>query len=203
VYCIELWRNWLENTKDSVARIIFHNICSDGHFTTIGRFPYWSPLGSFRYVRLSPVTPCPPQLLQFVKNSSFVWQCSRTCIVICSLFWSCGMRRCEVWPCAVSSAVFISSENDTLKNNAYASSCFRLAELVQKPFSFQRGSNETQNWCRNLSAFREEAMRQTVVFDCSAESRNGVTSIKDAEYSWCLPTSRMYRNVEHIYGICN
>ena len=31
--------------------------------------------------------------------------------------------------------------------------------------------SDWQNWCRNLSAFREEAMRQTVVFDCSAESR--------------------------------
>jgi len=50
-------------------------------------------------------------------------------------------------------------------------------------------------------AFREELVRQTVVFDCSAESRNGVTSVKDAEYSGCLPTGRMYRNVEHIYGI--
>ena len=50
-------------------------------------------------------------------------------------------------------------------------------------------------------AFREEAMRQTVVFDSSAESRNGMTSVKDAEYSGFLPASRMYRNVEHIYGI--
>ena len=50
-------------------------------------------------------------------------------------------------------------------------------------------------------AFREEAMRHTVVFDCSAESRNGMTSVKDAEYSGCLPTGRMYRNVEHIYRI--
>jgi len=50
-------------------------------------------------------------------------------------------------------------------------------------------------------AFREEAMRQTVVFDCSAESRNGMTSVKDAEYSGCLPTGRTYRNVEHIYMI--
>jgi len=48
--------------------------------------------------------------------------------------------------------------------------------------------------------FREEAVRQTVVFDCSAEPRNGMTSVKDAEYSGCLPTCRMYRNVEHIYG---
>jgi len=46
-------------------------------------------------------------------------------------------------------------------------------------------------------------MRQTVVFDCSAESRNGMKSVKDAEYSWCLPNSRMYRNVEHVYGICH
>ena len=50
-------------------------------------------------------------------------------------------------------------------------------------------------------AFREEAMRQTVVFDCSAESRNGMTSVKDTEYSGCLPTGRMSRNVEYIYRI--
>ena len=50
-------------------------------------------------------------------------------------------------------------------------------------------------------AFREEAVRQTVVFDCSAEFRNGMTSVKDAECSGCLPTGRMCRNVEHIYGI--
>ena len=50
-------------------------------------------------------------------------------------------------------------------------------------------------------AFRGEAMRLTVVFDCPAESRNGMISVKDAEYSGCLPTGRMYRNVEHIYGI--
>ena len=52
-------------------------------------------------------------------------------------------------------------------------------------------------------AFREEAMRQTVVFDSSAESRNGMTSVKDAEYSGFLPASRMYRNVEYIYRICH
>ena len=51
-------------------------------------------------------------------------------------------------------------------------------------------------------AFREEAMRQTVVFENFAESRDGMTSVKDAEYSGCLPTGRMYRNVEHICGIC-
>ena len=50
-------------------------------------------------------------------------------------------------------------------------------------------------------ALREEAMRHNVVFDCSAESINGMTSVKDAEYSGCLPTGRMYRNVEHIYRI--
>ena len=33
-------------------------------------------------------------------------------------------------------------------------------------------------------AFKEEAMRQIVVFDCCAESRNGMTSVKDAEYSF-------------------
>jgi len=50
-------------------------------------------------------------------------------------------------------------------------------------------------------AFRKEAMRQAIVTDCFAESRNGMTSVKDAEYSGCLPTGRMYRNMEHIYGI--
>jgi len=47
-------------------------------------------------------------------------------------------------------------------------------------------------------AFKEEAVRQTVVFDCSAEYRNGVTSVKDAEYSGCLPSGRMCRNVGRI-----
>jgi len=41
---MEFWRNWIENTKISVAGNVSHNICSEGHFTTIGRFPYWSPL---------------------------------------------------------------------------------------------------------------------------------------------------------------
>jgi len=51
-----------------------HSTCSDGHFITIGSLPYWSALGSFHWsVRLSPVTPCPPQLLQLVQNSSSVW----------------------------------------------------------------------------------------------------------------------------------
>ena len=48
-------------------------------------------------------------------------------------------------------------------------------------------------------AFRDAAMGQNVVFDCTAESRNGMTSVKDAKYSGCLPTGRMYRNVENIY----
>jgi len=49
VYCIEFWRNWIKNTKVSVARSMSLSICSDGHFfTTIGRLPYWIALGSFR-----------------------------------------------------------------------------------------------------------------------------------------------------------
>ena len=50
-------------------------------------------------------------------------------------------------------------------------------------------------------AFKEEAVRHTVVFDCSAEYRNGMTSVKDAAYSGCLPSGRVSRNVEHIYWI--
>ena len=68
-------------------------------------------------------------------------------------------------------------------------------------FLFQIGKIGAETFQMLTFAFREEAMRQNVVFDCSAESRNGMISVKDAEYSGCLPTSRMYRNVEHIYGI--
>ncbi len=66
---------------------------------------------------------------------------------------------------------------------------------------FQIGKTGAETYQMLTFASREEAMRQTVVFDCSAQSRNGMTAVKDAEYSGCLPTSRMYRNVEHIYGI--
>ena len=40
VYCIEVWRNWIWNTKITVDRNMSYNICSDGQFTTIGRLPY-------------------------------------------------------------------------------------------------------------------------------------------------------------------
>jgi len=48
-----------------------HSLYLVGHFTTtIGRLLYWSVLGSFCWSgRLSPFTPCPPQLLQLAKNS--------------------------------------------------------------------------------------------------------------------------------------
>ena len=66
---------------------------------------------------------------------------------------------------------------------------------------FQIGKIGAETFQVLTFAFREEAMRQTVVFDCLAEPRNGMTSVKDAEYSGCLPTGRMCINVEHIYGI--
>ncbi len=68
-------------------------------------------------------------------------------------------------------------------------------------FLFQIGKIGAETFQMLTFAFREEAVRQIVVFDCSSESRNGMTSVKDAEYSGCLPTSKMYRNVEHIYRI--
>jgi len=64
---------------------------------------------------------------------------------------------------------------------------------------FQIGKIVAETFQILTFAFREEAMRQTVEFDCSSEYRNGMTSVKDAEYSGCLPTGRMYRKVEHIY----
>ena len=54
-------------------------------------------------------------------------------------------------------------------------------------FSFQIGKIGAETFQMLTFAFREEAMMQTVVFDCSGESRNGMTSVKDAEYSGCLP----------------
>jgi len=66
---------------------------------------------------------------------------------------------------------------------------------------FQIGKIGAETFQMLTFAFREEAVRQTVESDCSAEFRNGMTSIKDADYSGCLHTGRMYRNVEHIYGI--
>ena len=68
-------------------------------------------------------------------------------------------------------------------------------------FMFQIGKIGVETFQMFRFAFREEAMRQNVVFDCSAESRNGMISVKDAEYSGCLPTGSMYRNMEHIYRI--
>jgi hypothetical protein len=50
-------------------------------------------------------------------------------------------------------------------------------------------------------AFGEETMRQTSVFDCSAESRNGMTSVRYAEFSGCMPTGIMYKDVDHMYWI--
>jgi len=63
---------------------------------------------------------------------------------------------------------------------------------------FQFGKIGAETFQMLTFAFREEAVRQTVVFDCSAESRNGMTSVKDAEYSGCLPSNRMYS-----YRICH
>ena len=74
-------------------------------------------------------------------------------------------------------------------------------QCIDVKLLFQIGKIGAETFQMLTFAFREQAMRQTVVFDCSAESRNGMTSVKDAEYSGCLPTSRMYRNVEHIYRL--
>jgi len=44
----------------------------------------------------------------------------------------------------------------------------------------QVGKTGAENFQVLTFAFREEAIRQTVVFDCSAKYRNGMTSVKDA-----------------------
>ena len=65
---------------------------------------------------------------------------------------------------------------------------------------FQIGKIGAETFQMLTFAFREETVRQTIVFDCSAESGNRMTSVKNAEYSACLPTGRMCRNVDHIHG---
>ena len=104
-------------------------------------------------------------------------------VIRCS-FQSCGMR------CVQCSFLFLQKMAD-FKEQCI---CIRL---------FQIGIIDAETFQMLTFAFREEAMRQNVVFDCSAESRNGMTFVKDAEYSGCLPTDRMYRNVEHTYMICH
>ena len=60
---------------------------------------------------------------------------------------------------------------------------------------FRIGKINAETFHMLTFAFGKEAMRQIVVFDPSAESRYGKTSVKDAEQSGCLPTDRMHRNV--------
>jgi hypothetical protein len=48
---------------------------------------------------------------------------------------------------------------------------------------FQIGKIGAETFQMLTFAFREEAMRRTVEFYCSADSRNGMTSVQDAEYS--------------------
>jgi len=130
------------------------SICYDGHFsTTIGGLQYSLALGSFCWsVRLSPVTPCPPQLLQLLQNSLSMWRWNRTCVVVCCWFQSCGMHCCEVWPHVVSIAVFVSTENYSLS---------RRMHMHQVVVSYW------QNWCRNLSDVNIWFQRGSNEADCS------------------------------------
>ena len=100
---------------------------------------------------------------------------------------ACIAVKCDY---VVSSAILFLQKMTDFKEQC---TCIKLL--------FQIGKIVAETFQMLTFAFREEATRRNVVFDCSAESRNGMTSIKDAEYSGCLPTGRMYRNVEHIYRI--
>ncbi len=97
---------------------------------------------------------------------------------------ACVAVRCEHVLCPVQ-FLFLQKMTDSQKQCI----CIKLL--------FQIGKIGAETFQMLTFAFREEAIRQTVVSDCSVESRNGMTSVKDAEYSVCLPTGRMYRNVEH------
>ena len=71
--------------------------------------------------------------------------------------------------CCVQCSFCFFRKLQTSKKNVYASCCFILEKIGAETFQML------------TFAFKEEAVRQTVVFDYSAESRNGVTSVKDAE----------------------
>ena len=88
----------------------------------------------------------------------------------------------------MSSAVLLLQKMTDFKEQCI---CIRLL--------FQIGKIGAETFQVLTFAFREEAIWQSP--ENLAESRNGMTSVKDAEYSGCLPTGRMCRNVEHIYGI--
>ena len=89
----------------------------------------------------------------------------------------------------MSSAVLLLQKVTDFKEQCICIKLFHICRIVAESFHMLK------------FAYREEEMRQTVVFYCCAESRNEMTSVKDAEYSGCLPSSRRYRNVDHIYGI--
>ena len=101
---------------------------------------------------------------------------------------ACVAEKCDHVLCPVQ-FLFLQKMTDFKEQSICISLLFQIVKIGAETFQML------------TFAFREKAMRQTVVFDCSAECRNGMTSVKDAEYSGCLPASRMYRNVEHIYGI--
>ena len=101
---------------------------------------------------------------------------------------ACVAEKCDHVLCPVQ-FLFLQKMTDFKEKSICISLLFQIVKIGAETFQML------------TFAFREKAMRQNVVYDCSADSRNGMTSVKDAEYSGCLPTSRMYRNVEHIYGI--
>ena len=70
----------------------------------------------------------------------------------------------------MSRAVFVSSEND------FKEQCICIKLL------FQIGKIGAETFQMLTFAFREEAVRQTVVSDCSGESRSGMIPVKCAEY---------------------
>ena len=62
---------------------------------------------------------------------------------------------------------------------------------------FQIGNIVAETFQMLTFAFRETDC--SILLFCRVQIWNNI--FKDAEYSGCLCTSRMYRNVEHFYGI--
>ena len=138
---------------------------------------------------MSPVTPCPLQLLQLGQNHHLCGgEVEPAWLFVVDFVVPCVAAKCDHLLCPVQFLFF-------QKMTEFKEQCICIKLLLQI------GKIVAETFQMLTFAFREEAMRQSVVLDCSAESRSGMTSVTDTEYSGCLPSGKMYRNVEHIYGI--
>ena len=66
---------------------------------------------------------------------------------------------------------------------------------------YQIGKTGAETFQVLTFAFREEAMRQTVVFGCSAKYRNGMTTVKDIQGACLLAEGTETWNIFMRFGM--